>query len=253
MIPAGYVLLVVFAFSLGTVDASFGMGYGTLLAPMLLLAGFDPLQVVPAVLISQLAGDFLAAFFHHRIENVDFSIGSKHLKVALTLAILGLISSVIAVLVAVSLPSHYLSLYIGLSTAILGVFIIAARSKSFGFSWVRILLLGGLASFNKGLTGGGYGPIITVGQILTGIDAKAAIGITALAEGVTCSVAALSFFFFRQNMDWLLPILLSIGVAISSPVAALIVRKVDSKFMKSAIGVSTFVVGLVTLMKVFQF
>ncbi len=253
MTPLDCVLLVFFAFSLGTVDASFGMGYGTLLAPLLLIAGFDPLQVVPAVLISQLAGDFLAAFFHHRAENVNFSIRGKHLKIAIALAFLGLTSSVAAVLVAMNLPSHYLSLYIGLSTAVLGLFIIAARSKSFGFSWIRILLLGGLASFNKGLSGGGYGPIITSGQILSGVDAKAAVGITALAEGITCSLAALSYFLFRQSTDWMLPISLLVGVAVSSPIAASVVRRVESKTMKWTIGVLTFVVGLMTLVKVLQF
>lgn len=253
MIPLDYVLLVFFAFSLGTVDASFGMGYGTLLAPMLLIVGFGPLQVVPAVLISQFAGDFLAAFFHHKAENVDFSIRGKHLKIAITLALLGLASSVAAVLVAISLPGHYLSLYIGLSTVVLGLLIIAARSKSFGFSWIRILLLGSLASFNKGLSGGGYGPIVTSGQILSGVDAKAAVGITALSEGVTCSLAALSYFLFRQSTDWMLPISLLIGVAVSSPIAALIVRRVEGKTMKWAVGVLTFVVGLMTLVKVLQF
>ena len=36
------------------------MGYETILTPVLLMIGFGPHQVVPAVLVSQLAGDFLA-------------------------------------------------------------------------------------------------------------------------------------------------------------------------------------------------
>jgi len=45
------------------VDAAIGMGYGTILAPVLLMLGFDPFQVVPAVLISQPVGGLLASFF----------------------------------------------------------------------------------------------------------------------------------------------------------------------------------------------
>ena len=53
-------LLVVaaFAFICEYLNASLGMGYGTTLAPLLLLLGFQPLQVVPAVLLGQLAGGF---------------------------------------------------------------------------------------------------------------------------------------------------------------------------------------------------
>ena len=37
------------------VDSSLGMGYGTTLTPLLLLAGFEPLQIVPCVLLSEFA------------------------------------------------------------------------------------------------------------------------------------------------------------------------------------------------------
>jgi uncharacterized membrane protein YfcA len=47
-----YLPVVILAFFLEVVDASIGMGYGTLLTPVLLMIGFDPLQVVPAVLVS---------------------------------------------------------------------------------------------------------------------------------------------------------------------------------------------------------
>lgn len=40
-------------------DASIGMGYGTALTPILLIMGFLPLDVVPAVLLGQLAGGFI--------------------------------------------------------------------------------------------------------------------------------------------------------------------------------------------------
>ena len=246
-------LLVVLAFLFGVFDASLGMGYGTLLTPMLLIIGFCPLEVVPAVLVSQLAGDFLAAFFHHRFENVNLSIGSKYFKVSVALAILGLAASVIAVLIAVNLPTLYLNLYIGISAASLGLIILAAKNKGYSFSWVRLLCLGSLASFNKSISGGGYGPVVIAGQILTGVEVKGAIGITALAEGVTCLVAVFMYFLVGKNADWLLSILLLIGVTFSSPVAAFIVKKIESKTMKSIIGISTFTVGLLTILKILQF
>ena len=66
-----YVLIGILAFVLEIIDASFGMGYGTILTPALLLLGLEPLQVVPAVIASQLVGDFLAVF--DRAQNLGQS------------------------------------------------------------------------------------------------------------------------------------------------------------------------------------
>jgi uncharacterized membrane protein YfcA len=252
MIPPDYFLVVAFGFLLGMVDASFGMGYGTLLTPMLLAVGLDPLQVIPAVLGSQLAGDFLAALFHHRFKNVDFSWGSRQLKVAGMLAILSVAGAVIAVLIAVNLPTLHLTLYIGTSVAVSGLVILAVRKRSYGFSWSRLLCLGSFAAFNKGISGGGYGPIVVAGQILSGIEVKGAIGITALAEGVTCIVALFSYLLVGESVDWLLLILLSIGITFSTPLAAFVVKKVESRRMKLMIGIFTLVLGLATILQALQ-
>ena len=54
-------------------DSSLGMGYGTTLTPLLLLSGFEPLQIVPAVLISELMTGLTAGLLHQRDE-----IGRAH-------------------------------------------------------------------------------------------------------------------------------------------------------------------------------
>jgi len=249
MVLFNYLPVVILAFLLEIVDSSIGMGYGTILTPVLLIIGFDPLQVVPAVLVSQLAGDFLAAFFHHEFKNVDFSIGSEHFKVAVMLSLLGLIGSIIAVVIAVNLPRPLINLYVGTLFAVTGLIVLATKNKNFGFSWTRILCLGSLAAFNKGISGGGYGPIVTAGQILAGVKARSAIGIISLAEGVTCVVAVLMYALIGRNIDWLLSILLSIGVVFSAPLAAYIVKKIESTRLKLIIGVSTLLLGLSTILR----
>jgi len=90
--------------------------------------------------------------------------------------------------------------------------------KTRDFSWLRLLFLGSIASFNKELSGGGYGPVVTSGQILTGVDARAAIGITSFAEGITCIAAVLTYTLSGKSVDWLLALALAIGVALSTPV-----------------------------------
>jgi uncharacterized membrane protein YfcA len=228
---------------------SISVPYFLSVVPALLMLGYDPLQVVPAVISSQLVGDFLAVFFHHRIGNVDVSIGGEHFKVGTTLAMFGLVGSVAAALFALKLSKFALNLYIGVLVVIVGVVVLASRGKERDFSWLRLLFLGSIASFNKGLSGGGYGPVVTGGQILTGVDARAAIGITSLAEGVACIAAVLTYFLAGKQVDWLLALMLAIGVGLSTPVAALIVKKINVKHLKSIIGLCTVLMGLLTLLR----
>jgi hypothetical protein len=245
-------LVVALAFLLGIVDASLGMGYGTILTPMLLIIGFDPLQVIPAILVSQLAGDFLAAAFHHRLKNVNLAFGSKHSKIALLLAALSITGATAAVLIAVSLPTFYLNLYIGVSVAVSGLVVLAATRRNYPFSWIRLLAFGSFAAFNKGISGGGYGPIMIAGQLLSGVEVKGAIGITVVAEGVTSLVAALAFVLVRGSIDLLLLSGLTIGIALSTPIAAFIVKEVDDRKVKTIIGIVTLLLGTLTIMGVLQ-
>jgi len=243
--------MVLLAFFLEIADASFGGGYGTILTPLLLLMGLESTSVVPAVLVSQLAGDFLASFFHHEFRNVDLSTGGKAFKAAVALAVLGSAGCIVSVVVAVNLPKVYLNLYIGMLAAAIGFLMLAVRNGKWGFSWGRLAFVGSIAAFNKGISGGGYGPVITGGQILTGVEPKSAIGVTSLSEGVTCIVAVLSYLAAGRSIDWSLAMLLAIGVSLSTPVSAYLVRKMRSGTLKLTTALLTLALGLLTILKAF--
>ena len=63
-----FLLLFGMAFICEFIDSSLGMGYGTILSPVLIIMGFDPLVAIPALLLSQAVGGFTAAIFHHQFE-----------------------------------------------------------------------------------------------------------------------------------------------------------------------------------------
>ena len=65
------VSLVILAFICEYMDSTLGMGYGTTLTPLLLIMGYEPLQVVPVVLISELFSGLLAGVFHHKEGKKD--------------------------------------------------------------------------------------------------------------------------------------------------------------------------------------
>lgn len=268
------ITLVICAFLCEYLDSTLGMGYGTTLTPVFLLMGFSPMQIVPAILLSELISGLLAGFFHHREGNVDLKPKSAdifkitkmlsplgyidtfrktvplHLKVALLLAVCSIVGTVAAVFVAVNIPRFWLKLYIGCLVLSMGIVILVCFNKNFKFSWKKIGFLGLIASFNKGMSGGGYGPVVTGGQILSGVSGKSAIGITSLAEGLTCLVGVIAYVLISKNpIDWKLAPYIIFGAVLSVPLSAKSVKWISTKKLKLAIALLTITLGTLTIVR----
>ena len=245
------VLIIVLAFVCEYVDSSLGMGYGTTLTPLLLIMGYNPLQIVPAVLLSELITGLSAGFMHHKAKNVNLKVGTKDFKIAMIMAVCSIFGSLIAVFVALNVSILYVKLYIGILVFSMGVIILATLSRTFKFSWKKITSLGFLAAFNKGISGGGYGPLVTSGQILSGVNSKNAIGITSLAEGLTCMVGVTTYLVFTNHrIEWNLAPSLLVGAVLSVPFAALTVKRFSGSHLKLIVGIATLILGLLTLGKI---
>jgi len=245
-------IVFLLAFICEYIDSSLGMGYGTSLTPVLLFMGYNPLQIVPCVLLSELISGLSAAFFHHKFKNSNFKLGTIDLKIALIMAFCSIFGTSAAVFAALNLPKFYIKLYIGLLVLSMGILTLATLRKKFKFSWKKIYSLGILAAFNKGMSGGGYGPLVTSGQILSGVDSKKAIGITSLAEGLTCLVGVVAYLVFTNHMvDWSLSPSLILGAILSVPIAAYSVKKIKAESLRLVVGIATSLLGLLTLLKLF--
>ncbi|MFH1068074.1 MAG: sulfite exporter TauE/SafE family protein, partial [Candidatus Glassbacteria bacterium] len=172
-----------------------------------------------------------------------------HLKVVLLIASCSIVGTVGAVLIAITLSKFYLTLYIALLMLVIGVVILATVNRRFDFSWKKVTFLGLIASFNKGISGGGYGPVVTGGQLLAGIDEKNAVGVTSLAEGLTCFVGILTYLLTAREVDLVLAPYLVIGAIISVPFAALTVKKIRGQRLKLLIGLATMILGILVIVK----
>ena len=240
--------IVLVALACEYVDSTLGMGYGTTLTPVLLLAGFQPLAIVPAVLLSELVTGVTSGIMHHGAGNVNFRRGSRHRHVALVLAGCSVLGTLAAVTVSLQVPPWALEGYIGVLVLGVGVTILLTRQKTFGFSWRKIAGLGLLAAFNKGMSGGGYGPVVSGGQVLSGMDARQAVGITSMAEGLTCIVGA-ALYLGTTGIDGRLALPLVVGAMLSVPLSVHSVRAVKDRWLRLAIGVLTLALGTVTLVR----
>lgn len=103
-----------------------------------------------------------------------------------------MVATIFAVLIAINIPKVFLKTYIGILVLIMGLLLFSR--KKFTFSWKKIYLVGILSGFNKGLTGGGFGPVTTAGQMIGGRNGKNSIGVTTFAEVPICLVGFLLIY-----------------------------------------------------------
>jgi uncharacterized membrane protein YfcA len=253
-LPAGpAVALLLLAFASGYVDATLGMGYGVTLTPILILLGYEPLAVVPAVVASQLVLGSVAAFAHHTIGNVDFRPGTRAFWITLALVSTSVAGTVGAAALAVRIHERVLEAWIGMVVLGVGIATLATFARHAKFSWPKIVMLGGFAGFNKGTTGAGYGPVVTGGQILFGVSAANAVAITTLAETVACMAGSLMYLFGSGAISWDLTPFLAVGAVAAVPFSALTVRVLKPLQLKISVGVLTSALGTLLLLRMFVF
>jgi len=265
-------VIIIIAFLAEYVDSSLGMGYGTTLTPVMLLLGYEPMQIIPAVLLSELITGLLAGIIHHKLgnaelipKNLSFSRISAsfknngitktftencplHLRIVLLISSCSILGTFAAVLLAVNISPFWLRIYIGAMVLSIGITILFSGQKKHKFSWKRITTLGLIASFNKGLSGGGYGPVVTGGQLLAGVGGKNAVAITSLSEGLTCLVGVFLYCLTKDSIDWTLAPYLAIGAVLSVPFAALTVKHIETTYLRWIIGAATLLLGATTLL-----
>lgn len=265
-------ILILAALICELVDSSLGMMYGTILSPVLIIAGFEPLILVPSILFSQAIGGFTASMLHHRLKNVKFELKVRHprvvikkmkevgcfetlrkgiskdLRTTFCIAVLGVVATVLSVLTAINIPKVALKTYIGILVLLMGVLLFLGIR--FKYTWKKILGVGILSAFNKGLTGGGFGPVTTSGQMIAGRNGRESIGATTLAEAPICIIGFLTYLITKGLADWRLLSCLVVGsIAGASIGPYFTTRFKDDKKLRKMLGILAIVLGIWTLVK----
>ena len=177
-------------------DASAGMGFGTALTPLLLVMGFDPKQIVPAVMIQQGTAGLVGAFLHREFENVEwkFKPMSETIKLWLIISIVGCIAvtfSITAVYAYLHVAKVWIKVYVAVLLLMMGVISLYQGRKDKPYKPKKMFGFAALAGFNKGVGGGGYGPVVTIGGLISGVPVKSMLAVTAICEGTVSTFAIL--------------------------------------------------------------
>lgn len=268
-----FIIIALIAFLAECIDSSLGMGYGTLLSPLLLIIGFSPLLAVPSILITQALGGFSASIFHHKYGNAYFNMKSKNpfyilrkireygiresfrkgfsedLKTVIFITSLGIMATIIAALVAVTVSKTVVNTYIGILVLLMGILIISGIR--FQYSIQKMFFIGIISSFNKGFSGGGFGPVVTGGQMVIGQDHKKAIGCTTAAEAPICVAGFLAYLWANHLSNWSLVFALGLGSLSAGIIGPRITSKVNKKNLLIIVSLVMITLGMLTLAKTY--
>ena len=227
------VLAIFLGFLGGLFDNSFGMGYG-LLSPIFVFIGFDILVVVPTLLLSQAITGFSGTIFHSLNKNVNF--GSKETRESRIYY----------------LPDLFLLLYIGLMMIIIGIIVLF--KINFGGSWNKLYAISVIAGFNKAISGGGYGPLVTSGQLMAGGEVRNSVGVTQFSESTISILAFLLYFVFNDfaqiMLTFQLAIIMVFSGMFSAPIGAMIARKLDESVARKVVAWLSISIGIITLLRI---
>jgi uncharacterized membrane protein YfcA len=243
------VLLLLISFGSGMIDLSLGMGFGFTVTPLMLMLDFTPMEAVPCVLFSSFVGGASSSFFNHRMHNVDFSWNTRASRVSLFTAALGVIGSIAGVQMSFNLPQRTVGLYIGFIVIASGVLVLASRDLISGFSWFKMSIISLIGSINKGLTGSGFGPVVTTGAMLAGIDEKESVSIQSLSEASVSLVGFFTYILMREPINYGAVVVMSLGVFIASPIAARVIHRLEGNLMRNMVGLLALIIGTNTLLK----
>ena len=247
--PATIMTVLIMAIICEYVDSALGMGYGTTLTPLLMILGFDPLQIVPCVLLSEFATGFSAACMHQIDGNVEFIRDREAQMTALLLSVLSAAGAISAVTLAIHISKTALAFVISVIILLVGIVTLATVNRQLRYKKSHIIMLGALAAFNKALSGGGYGPLVTAGQVVSGLAPKKAVAVTSLAESATCIIGLAAYWAAGKGIYLALALPLTMGAMLSVPLATLTVKKAPERLFRMGVGIATCILGAWALLR----
>jgi len=117
-----------------------------------------------------------------------------------------------------------------------------------------MFFFGALSGFNKGIGGGGYGPVVTIGGILSGVPVKTMMAVTALSEGTVCVFSIVVWYFVQRSgvviTFGLLPSMM-LGSMISAILAPYAVKVIHARFWKWFVPAYSCVLAAYSVIKLF--
>lgn len=246
------------------VDGSLGMGFGVVSTASLLAAGFAPASTVTTVNVAKIATGVLSGLAHWQAGNVrgDWLV---------PLIAPGVIGGVLGASLLTSLPPEGVRFWMSVVLVGMGFLIlwrtlsqtkgIDARGSNSpthlepsagGHTWFlpsprfRLSVLGLAAGFLNAISGA-YGPFVTSAVMLSEKPLPhLAIGTVSLAESFVAGAVVSTFLLSLgvHTVPWELALALTVGGALTAPLAALICQHLPSRMLALGVGLALISLNL---------
>lgn len=233
-----------------TVDGALGMAYGVSCNALLLSLGLPPAIASASVHAAEVVTTGISGVSHASLGNVE-----KRLFLLLILP--GMIGAALGACLLTSIDGSVIKPWVALYLLLLGCFILyrAIRNLQPGKSIFRRLIpLGALGGFCDAVGGGGWGPIVTSTLLAHGEQVHTTVGSVNAVEFFVSAAQTVIFvgLLWRDMLaNW--PVILGLlaGGAVAAPFAAMIVKKLEPRWVMGLVGALICVLNLRTLAQVF--
>ncbi|KAH3745686.1 sulfite exporter TauE/SafE family protein [Pelomyxa schiedti] len=181
-------------------------------------------------------------------------------QVVTLLVLFGVVGTIISTIINAKYgwskkQKYAIKMYVAVMVLCMGLCILVFTTFKFltKYAWWKIAILGLVTGFNKGISGGGYGPIAVSGQMICGRPQKNAIASTSTAEaiislsGIICSLSSNAIQGKNSKEQYSLVPYLIIGSCTSTPFAAYFTRIVKTKALRYIVGIATTLLGVYSI------
>lgn len=220
------------------VDGALGMAFGLVSSSILLSLGVPPAAVSASVHTAEVFTTGASGLSHLVAGNVDR-------RLFLRLAGAGALGGVIGAYVLTRLPAEAIRPLIYAYLLVLAVLILlraAGRMQPRG-ELKRVGLLGFVAGWLDASGGGGWGPVATSTLLARGGSARTTIGTVNAAEFVVTLAVSLTFLFTMGIGHLEVVFGLLIGGMLAAPLAAVLVKRVNERYVLVAVGVLVLLIS----------
>jgi len=237
-----YVFIVV-GFVAQMIDGTLGMAYGVSASSFMLAVGVPPVIASASVHAAEMVTTGVSGLAHHAFGNVRGHLTRR-------LIVSGAAGAAVGAYVLTQVPANVIKPVVACYLMIMGIFIvIKARKRQPEETDVRthIIPLGLGGGFLDAVGGGGWGPIVTSTLLARGNPARFTIGSVSAAEFFVAAAASVTFIATIGITFWKAILGLAIGGALAAPLAAYLARRVPTKRIMLAVGITVILLSLRTL------
>lgn len=241
------ILFALFGAVAQTVDGSLGMGFGVTSSSLLLSLGVGSALASASVHLAEVATTLVSGISHVTIGNVEKRLFWPLLGSGIAGAVAGTLAAV-SFQHASSIRVVVAGILLVLGAVIVARFARAGRRPPHAVPSVRrLLLIGFPAAFIDALGGGGWGPIATPTLVMSNVEPSKAVGTVNTVEFfVTVTISAV-FLAALPAIDWRIVVPLAAGAAAVAPFSAMLARRLPTRALGTAVGVTIVLLSARTI------